>query len=195
MLLLMVQDIVLNEMPSFYLDIETTGLDPISSKIITIQYQELERGTGKPVSELKILKEWELDLPVMLNKFANDVNIYDDYPFTFIPVGYNLDFESRFIKYYSNKYLLREIDISLRPKIDLFGVGILMNGGEFKGARLDSFTTKLAPGSAIPNWYANNEYDLIEDYIIKETKAFTDWYQQLHIELPLLNMRLQNETL
>ena len=47
-------------MANYYLDIETTGLDPGNSSIITIQYQELERGTGRPVGELSILKEWEL---------------------------------------------------------------------------------------------------------------------------------------
>lgn len=180
-------------MTSFYLDIETTGLDPVTSKLITIQYVELERGTGKQIGELKILKEWEMSIPEMLITFAKDVCIYDSYPFAFIPVGYNLDFESRFIKYFSTKYYLQEIDISLRPKIDLFGLGVLMNQGEFKGARLDSFTTKQAPGKMIPVWYNELRYDLIEDYIIKETKGFVEWYERLHIELPLLNKRLQLE--
>jgi len=42
---------------NYYLDIETTGLDPLHSKIITIQYMELERNTGKPGGPLKRLKE------------------------------------------------------------------------------------------------------------------------------------------
>jgi len=45
---------------NYYLDIETTGLDEVQSKITTIQYVELERGTGKQLGELTILKEWEL---------------------------------------------------------------------------------------------------------------------------------------
>ena len=45
---------------NYYLDIETTGLDPLQDKIITIQYMELERNTAKPISPLKILKEWNL---------------------------------------------------------------------------------------------------------------------------------------
>ena len=32
---------------NYYLDIETTGLDEVESKITTIQYVELERSTGK----------------------------------------------------------------------------------------------------------------------------------------------------
>ena len=35
---------------NYYLDIETTGLDPLHAKIITIQYMELERNTAKPIS-------------------------------------------------------------------------------------------------------------------------------------------------
>ena len=34
---------------NYYLDIETTGLDELHDKIITIQYMELERNTGKPI--------------------------------------------------------------------------------------------------------------------------------------------------
>jgi len=45
------------EIMNYYLDIETTGLDPLHAKIITIQYMELERNTAKPMSPLKILKE------------------------------------------------------------------------------------------------------------------------------------------
>ena len=45
-----------DDMNCYYLDIETTGLDPLQSKIITIQYMELERNTAKPVGPLNILK-------------------------------------------------------------------------------------------------------------------------------------------
>jgi DNA polymerase III epsilon subunit-like protein len=34
-------------MPQYYLDIETTGLDPEKDKIISIQLQPLGRFTGK----------------------------------------------------------------------------------------------------------------------------------------------------
>lgn len=182
-------------MGSYYLDIETTGLDPRDSKIITIQYVELERGTGKQIGELKILKEWEMGLENMLFQFSNDVSVFDPYPFSFIPVGYNLDFENNFLKYYSCKYLKKEINISSRPKIDLFGLGVLMNGGEFKGARLDSFTTKFTSGKMIPYWYENKNYNFIEDYIMNETNGFIKWYEKLHIELPILNYKIKKEML
>ena len=179
-------------MGSYYFDIETNGLDPTTSQIITIQYAELERRTGKQIGELKILKSWELNQEEMLSKFTNDVKFYDDYVFNFIPVGYNLDFENKFLNHYSKKYYMKEINFASRPKIDLFSVGILMNHGEFKGSRLDNFTTKKQSGTNIPIWYSNGRYDLIEEYIIDEAKGFVDWFEKLHIEMPLLNLKLQN---
>ena len=56
-------------MGTYYLDIETTGLDEVQHKIITIQYAELERGTGNLLGELTILKEWELGEKEMLRRF------------------------------------------------------------------------------------------------------------------------------
>ena len=58
-------------MGNYYLDIETTGLDEVENKITTIQYVELERGTGKQLGELTILKEWELGEEGMLRKFID----------------------------------------------------------------------------------------------------------------------------
>ena len=60
-----------------YLDIETTGLDPLQSKIITIQYMELERNTARPVGPLKILKEWESDEKTILKRFISDSGVAD----------------------------------------------------------------------------------------------------------------------
>ena len=81
---------------NYYLDIETTGLDPLHAKIITIQYMELERNTAKPIAPLKILKEWESDEKTILKKFISDSGIGDGYKFSFIPIGFNLQFEHSF---------------------------------------------------------------------------------------------------
>ena len=70
----------------YYLDIETTGLDPLHSKIITIQYMELERNTGKPVGPLKILKEWESDEKTILKRFIED--FVPGNQWAFIPIGF-----------------------------------------------------------------------------------------------------------
>ncbi len=66
-------------MANYYLDIETTGLDEVESKITTIQYVELERGTGRQLGELTILKEWELGEKEMLSKFIDDSPISSKY--------------------------------------------------------------------------------------------------------------------
>lgn len=178
-------------MTKYYFDIETNGLDPTNSKILTIQYVELERNTGKQIGDLTILKCWEMTQHEMLIKFAKDVSIYDKNVFEFIPVGYNLDFENKFLKYFSRFYSMKQIDLSLRPKIDLFSIGILMNQGEFKGSSLDQFTSKKQNGSNIIPWYNEMRYDLILDYIENETKGFVEWFERLHVELPLLNQKIK----
>ena len=101
-------------MGNYYLDIETTGLDEVENKITTIQYVELERGTGKQLGELTILKEWELGEEGMLRKFIEDSPILSKYDFGFVPVGYNLGFEHKFILEKTSKYNLFPISVLSR---------------------------------------------------------------------------------
>ena len=136
-------------MGNYYLDIETTGLDEVENKITTIQYVELERGTGKQLGELTILKEWELGEEGMLKKFIEDSPISNKYDFDFVPVGYNLGFEHKFLLEKSSKYNLFPITVLSRPCIDLHAIGILMNKGEFRGSGLDKLTGKSHSGSPV----------------------------------------------
>ena len=76
-------------MPNYYLDIETTGLNPEKDKIITIQYAELDSFTSEQVGELKILKEWESSEKEILRQFVIDSEITKSYPFSFVSVGFN----------------------------------------------------------------------------------------------------------
>ena len=78
---------------NYYLDIETTGLDELHDKIITIQYMELERNTGNPIGPLKILKEWESDEKTILKKFVED--FVPTNKWAFIPIGFGLQFEHK----------------------------------------------------------------------------------------------------
>ena len=181
-------------MGTFYLDIETTGLDEVEHKIITIQYAELERGTGRQLGELTVLKEWELGEKEMLRQFIEDSPITSKNVFDFAPVGYNLGFEHKFLLEKSAKYDdLFPISILSRPCIDLRSIGILMNKGEFKDSGLDKLTGKKQSGSSIMDWYAVKKYDEIENYIKNETDEFVKWYEWLHKTMPELRTQWKNE--
>ena len=171
-------------MATYYLDIETTGLDESSNDIITIQYQELERGSGRPIGNVTILKAWEGGEKEMLVKLIDGTKICSAFSFDCIPVGYNLGFEHKFLMAKSRLYGLPEINVLSHPCIDLHSIGIMMNRGEFKGSGLDKITGKKQSGGNIPQWYGSKHYDLIEEYITDETDAFTKWYMWLLNKLP-----------
>ena len=176
-----------------YLDIETTGLDPLQSKIITIQYMELERNTAKPIGPLNILKEWESDEKTILKKFISDSGVADKYPFAFIPVGYNLEFEHKFFWQRCMSNALQPVDILNRPFLDLKTVGVIMNKGEFKGAGLDKLTNKPQSGKNIPRLYDEKNYGEIEKYIKIETESFCEWLAKLYVRLPKLRYEILDD--
>ena len=168
-------------MPAYYLDIETTGLDPTTHSIITVQYQELERYTGKPKGGLRILKSWESDEHDMLEEFVRDTGINPRNRFGFIPVGYNLAFENKFL------HPRLGINITEFPHVDLHHTAIIMNHGEFVGSGLDKMTGKPHSGSPIPDWYRAGQYDKIIQYIEEEATAFCDFYAWLLERLPAVH--------
>ena len=171
-------------MGNFYLDIETTGLYPKDSKIITIQYQELDRNSGQAKGELVILKEWESSEKGILSEFICKSGIADEYPFSFIPMGYNLGFEHNFLIGRALANGLEPIDILHRPFIDLRAFGIIMNRGEFRGSGLDKISGKKISGMKIPEWYGKGEYGRIIDYIEDEAKAFIHLNAWLYRAMP-----------
>ncbi|MCH7559830.1 MAG: ribonuclease H-like domain-containing protein [Thaumarchaeota archaeon] len=179
-------------MGNYYLDIETTGLDPVDSKIITIQYVELERGTGKQIGDVKILKEWEHGEKEMIAKFIEKTPITSFYGFDFVSIGYNLGFEHKFLFEKTKQHQLDSINIFNRPFIDLHSIGIMMNKGEFLGSGLDKLTGKPQSGSVIPDWYVEQDYTNIENYIIKETEEFVKFLVWTHDTLPSLRSNLDN---
>ena len=169
---------------NYYLDIETTGLDPLHAKIITIQYMELERNTAKPMSPLKILKEWESDEKTILKRFIEDFVPENDW--AFVPIGFNLQFEHDFFWQRCISNGLRPVDILKGPFLDLKTVAVLMNKGEFKGASLHKMTNKPHGGGNIPQLYGEKKYAEIESYIKNETDEFTNFCSRLYVEMPQL---------
>src|SRR3989338_2796348 len=173
-----------NLMATYYLDIETTGLDPKKDKITTIQYQELDRNTAEPIGKLKILKEWETSESEIIKKFIKDSKITDKYKFSFVPVGYNLWFEHNYIREKCEQYALPKVDILDRPFIDIHTCAVIMNKGEFKNSGLDKMTKKPSSGKVIPLWYEKKEYNKIINYIEIETVEFIRLTKWLYKELP-----------
>jgi hypothetical protein len=180
-------------MGNFYLDIETTGLNPKVDEILTIQYQELDRQTGAAIGELIILKAWESSEKEIIEAFLGDTSFLDPYAFSFIPVGYNLTFEHNFLKERGDKYGLPEIDILNKPFIDLRVIGILMNGGEFKGSGLDKVTGKDRDGKMVPVWAENGSYDKIVEYIRMEAREFLRFNVWLYEKMPEMRGKWNEE--
>lgn len=171
-------------MGEYYLDIETTGINEVDSKIITIQYAPITHDT-REMGDVTILKEWELGEKGILDKFVKDTPITERV-FDFVPIGYNLLFENKFFLSKFNKYNIPQIDILLRPHIDLKSLGVMMNKGEFRNSGLDKLTRKPSSGTQIPDWYKQKVYDEIENYINMEAKEFGRWFKWLSERLPQL---------
>lgn len=157
-------------MAHYYLDIETTGLDENNDEIITIQYQKVSVNTGGPIGHLTILKAWEGGEENIVKEIAALMleDLWD-----FVPIGNNLTFEFKFLSAKMKKYLNKNINVEYfvsRPHIDIKPIMILANGGRFKGCHL--MLGKKANGGAVPIWYQEGKFSLIEDYIKDEAKCF-----------------------
>ena len=171
----------------YYLDLESSGLDPEEDKILTLQYQPLDK-EGNPDGNLIILKEWEIGEEEIIKRF-----LYIFKKWEFIPVGMNLSFDFRFLLAKIEKYTGKVIDydeLSNIPHLDIKPILVLMNGGNFKGAKLSNFTSKGQNGIAIPEYYKNKEYDKIINYVEKEADEFIKFYKYLKQNLVLLKPKL-----
>ena len=167
----------------YYTDIETNDLNPETGKIITLQYQPLDK-EGNPTGDLVILKEWEIGEEELIKRF-----LYIFKKWEFIPVGMNLAFDFKFLFAKIKKYTGKEIDLNELgniPHLDIKPILVLMNGGNFKGAKLSNFTSKGQNGIAIPEYYKNKEYGKIIGYVEKEADEFIKFYKYLKQNLVLL---------
>ena len=169
-----------------YFDIETYSVgefpDPKTDKIISIQFQKIDIKTGSPTGKLQILKEWEEgeeEIVRFIYKwfFASGRNRWQ-----FVPIGFNLNFEWKFLSYKFKQYGLDEKDLSDYydnfPQIDLKSMAVIKKGS-FVGAKLSSISNKEEDGHLIKEYYEAKEYDKILNYIENETKAFIELYQKI----------------
>jgi len=181
-------------MGHYYLDIETNGLNPVRDQILTIQYQELDRFKGYPKGPLKILKTWEEGCSE--KKIISDIAplLLQSDPFIFVPVGNNLVFDFKFIASKLQQHLSLDVDTLYflnRPHLDLKHVLILINGGNFKGYH--NILGKSNDGKKIPEWYSNQEYTKIIQYVKSEATSFTNMCTKLQQLLPTLFSRRIDE--
>jgi hypothetical protein len=139
---------------------------------------------------LVILKEWE---PGSSEEFIIDQFkplFLDNGIWGFIPVGNNLLFESRFMKFKFKQYFgLDGLYIGHRPMIDLKHLLIIINNGKFKGC--SGLIGKSGIARNITQWYLGGDFDAIEHYIIQEAKDFVKAYYVLKVELPKLRYTIE----
>ncbi|HEY3094584.1 MAG TPA: hypothetical protein VGJ42_02375 [Nitrososphaera sp.] len=181
-------------MPDYYFDIETVPLeqyrsengasfDPQRAKIISIQFQLLDSRTGQALGDLKILKEWEQGssekkITEEIKRTYIDLGIWN-----FIPVGNNLLFECKFMKYKLKQHCnVDGLKLGHRPMIDLKHTMVIMNGGSFKG--YDKLLGKSGKAANMTHWYYDKNWSMIEQYVVQETKDFVKAYAVLKRTLP-----------
>ena len=187
-------------MAEYYFDIETYSPNekpnPDTDKIITIQFQRIDLRTGEPIGELKILREWNSSEEEIVTKFYNTffrdgIGIFD-----FVAVGDNLNFDwefliSKFEKYLGKKVSSRDLHYK-RLYFDIHPFLVLLNKGNFKGAKLNKFTKKQGDGKGIKPMYENKEWGSIDNYIKVEAEAFLELLQKIisnihKLDIPKLN--------
>lgn len=173
-------------MEAHYFDIETysAGDKPNSKedKIITIQFLKFDLETGKPIGKLQILKEYEQseeEIVKFIYKWFFSRN-----PWQFIPVGFNLNFEWEFLCEKFKQYNIIDMPLgefyNKYPQIDLKSLAVIKENG-FIGAKLSSISQKEDDGNVIKQYYEDKDFKKIEEYILKETKAFLKLYKKVKI--------------
>jgi len=170
-------------MEGHYFDIETYSAgekpDPKTDKIISIQFQKIDIKTGEPKGKLQILKEWEEGEESII-RFIHKW-FFKRNPWQFIPIGFNLNFEWKFL---SEKFIQYGIDnrtpseLLDLPQIDIKFLAVIKKG-TFFGASLSSISSKSDDGSIIKELYETKNYKSIEKYIEDETNGFIGLYQKI----------------
>jgi hypothetical protein len=183
---------------NYYFDIETTGIDPVKCQIISVQVVGLAQNAGTVCRPFKMFKAWELGEKGMLEKALEYVEAYDPYPFKFIPVGYNLDFEDRFISTRMDILGMKRLPMGVvsyeRPRIDLRPIGAILCKGEFKGSSLTVISGKKGTGKDVLEFYQNGQFDKIEEYAKQEAEEYIRFLDWLFKVLPPEHVKFLEKT-
>ena len=172
-------------MAEYYFDIETTGVDFDKHEIITIQWQELDRYTGKPIGELNVLKRWESSEEDILKRFSPNLTCYQ---WDFVFIGKNLFFDFCMLNERLKHFGLGKIDLRClneRVSLDIKPILVIMNNG-FGGYDKVMPKTNPTPNDTVPKLYAEKKFPEIIKYIEDEAKDFVKAYQVFKRELPSL---------
>lgn len=182
-----------------YFDIETTGINPLTEKTITIQYQPLYYSDeGDRIeheqSYLHILREWESSEKDILQNMFDEFLSSPEKRENFSPLGNNLSFEGKFLKYRLIKYEIitekTHLEFGrLNDILDLRHILIPINKGFRNYAK---YLGKVGENKMIPEWYNHKQYDKIEKYIIDETNSFIKTFDYLMKKLPELKNDILN---
>jgi hypothetical protein len=161
-------------MPLYYFDLETTGLEPGINQIITVQFSKLSDEL-KPMTELMILKIWELGSErTLIERFLKESSFFDD-PFTFVPIGNNVIFHITFLHKRCEYYGLSDRPLWKvlynKPFIDLKPVLVIANKMRFTGYDSSIEDKMMIKSRDIPTLYSEGKYDDIIRHIYDKYKV------------------------
>jgi hypothetical protein len=174
-------------MPAYYFEIVGHHAgekpDPAADTIIAIQYQKIDLTSGEPLEKLTLLKAWESSEKEIVTRFYNEF-LRPGMPIThFIPVGLNIDYAFEMLiakcKHYNLPELTSRQLYYQRPRFDLAPVLVLLNDGRFKGATLDTFSSKKSEAGRIGTWYEKQEFKKIQYTLQDEAENFLKLLQYL----------------
>lgn len=175
-------------MPEYYVDLETTGLDPRTDTIVSISYQRLGMVTGREEGGLNVLTSWETSEREVLELFLPILT--GSGPFSFIAIGLNVPFIYSFIVERASRNGLDAPDplylLGAKPFLDLKPVLVMMNRGSFKGASLERFANISVPSESVPRLYREGRYDEILSHIREKASEFLKLYRHIKERLPEL---------
>ncbi len=171
----------------YYLNFERTGWNPLRDKIIAIAFHEVEKETGQPIGELKILSEWNSSEIIILSEFYDLLDPENHW--NFVPIGFDLHSDFRFLRIRMKEVIKRDLQIEFLyeklPLIDLLPIAILMNKGRFKGTTM-SWTLGFSKLVPVNRWFQNREYNRLYESIHVKCYRFLQFFQYLRQELPLV---------